>query len=126
MAAFEGCINAGEDKIGTRSGMALNVHMILAGDIGGTKVNLGVFECEDRRVKMVTEGTFPSQKYARLADILREFLTGAGWPAISRACLGVAGPVRKGRAELTNLPWNIEAVELAMELKFGAVSLIND
>ena len=107
-------------------GMALNARMILAGDIGGTKVNLGIFECEDRRVKMMGEGTFPSQKYPRLADILREFLTGAGWPAISRACLGVAGPVRKGRAELTNLPWNIEAVEIAMELKFGAVSLIND
>nr|WP_040549862.1 glucokinase [Pedosphaera parvula] len=100
--------------------------MILAGDIGGTKVNLGLFEIEERRVRLVQDGTFPSQKYLHLEDIIREFLATGGTPRIHQSCFGVAGPVRHGRAQLTNLPWRIEAVGMAMELKFGSVSLIND
>ena len=106
--------------------MVFNSSMILAGDIGGTKVNLGLFKLEGARVKLVKEGTYPSQKYLQLQNILRDFLIGTGSLQIRQACFGVAGPVRNGGARLTNLPWRIEAVEIAEELKFGSVSLIND
>jgi glucokinase len=100
--------------------------MILAADIGGTKVNLGIFELQDGRLKLVTEGSRPSRKYARLQELVKEFLEGAGAPKIERACFGIAGPVRNGQVQLTNLPWKVEAAELAEELKIGSVWLIND
>jgi glucokinase len=109
-----------------REKIGFNVHMILAGDIGGTKVNLGLFEVKGNRVMLLEEGKFPSQKYLHLEEILREFLTSKGNPRINQCCFGVAGPVRQGRAQLTNLPWRLEAVSIAMELKFGSVSMIND
>jgi glucokinase len=100
--------------------------MILAGDIGGTKVNLGFFELRDRRLAMTFNGSFPSRRYARLQDLVKEFLAGLGTSKVERACFGVAGPVINGQAQVTNLPWKIEAAELARELNFGSVSLIND
>ena len=100
--------------------------MILAGDIGGTKVNLGLFETSAQRVKLVAEGSYPSQKHARFEEIINEFLATAGSREITSAGFGVAGPVRKGRVHPTNLPWNLDAATLAGELKLGAVSLLND
>ena len=54
------------------------------------------------------------------------FQADSGATAIERACFGIAGPVRNGRVQPTNLPWKIEATELSTELKIGAVFLIND
>ncbi len=45
---------------------------------------------------------------------------------ISRACFGVAGPVKDGRVQVTNLPWIVDAAALQVELKFKQVSLLND
>jgi glucokinase len=101
-------------------------NMILAGDIGGTKVNLGLFELQDRRLVLRREEAKASRAYARLEDLVSEFLASAGSPVIERACFGVAGPVKKGHAQLTNLPWNIAAAEMAFELKLGPAALIND
>jgi glucokinase len=103
-----------------------NREMILAGDIGGTKVNLGLFDMKDGRLKLTREGTRPSKDYARLQDLVKEFLAEAGHPKIERACLGIAGPVKNGRVKLSNLPWDLESGELASELKLGSVSMIND
>ncbi|HEX4644700.1 MAG TPA: glucokinase [Verrucomicrobiae bacterium] len=100
--------------------------MILAGDIGGTKVNLGLFESSAQRVEWVTEESYPSQKHSRFEEIIQEFLTTAGPREITGAAFGVAGPVRKGRVHPTNLPWNLDAATLAKEFKIGAVSLLND
>lgn len=100
--------------------------MILAADIGGTKVNLGIFDTQEGRLKLLTEGTRPSQKYARLQDIVQEFLASVNAPRIERACFGIAGPVQNGKAQLTNLPWKMDAAEMAEELRLGSVALIND
>lgn len=100
--------------------------MILAADIGGTKVNLGVFDSGDGHLKLVREGTHPSRAYARLQDLVKDFLAGGGQERIECACFGIAGPVRNGVVELTNLPWKIEAGELSDELKLRTVTLIND
>ena len=42
------------------------------------------------------------------------------------ACFGVAGPVRNGRVEASNLPWIIESKRLAEELDLKKALLIND
>src|ERR1700722_19083739 len=100
--------------------------MILAGDIGGTKVNLGLFEVNGRHLKLTREASRPSKAYGRLQDLVKEFLVESGQPKIARACFGVAGPVRNGTVQVTNLPWKVQANDLADELKLGPVSMIND
>ncbi len=100
--------------------------MILAGDIGGTKVNLGLFDLVGRRLKLTHEDSRPSRDYARIEDLVREFLAGSPPQKLERACFGVAGPVRNGRAHTTNLPWDVEANQLARELNIKNVFLIND
>src|SRR4029078_9443925 len=81
--------------------------MLLAGDIGGTKTALAVFSEEHGPRVPLAEKVFPSGNYASLEAIAREYLTEVGLP-VTRASFAVAGPVSRGRAALTNLPWVIE------------------
>ena len=98
--------------------------MILAGDVGGTKTVLGVFETDGGVLRVVREAEFPCASYPSLEAILDELLPG---PAeLAGACFGVAGPVEAGVAKITNLPWTIEARALSARLGGAPVSLIND
>jgi glucokinase len=99
--------------------------MILAGDIGGTKSRLAAFETEGSRLKCVVEKVYPSKQHAGLNEIVADFVKTEGIPARS-ACFGVAGPVQGGRSKISNLPWVIDARELATELRLPSVGLIND
>ncbi len=99
--------------------------MILAGDIGATSTRLGAFETEGNRLQCVTEKLYPSQDYPGLSEILSTFIRGEGIPVHS-ACFGVAGPVRSGRSKISNLPWTIDARELARQLRLNSVGLLND
>jgi len=100
--------------------------MFLAGDIGGTKTNLAVYAYEDHdRLVVKKTGSYPSKDHATLAEIIRLFL-GDSHPEIRRACFGVAGPVKGGVVQVTNLPWVVNAAALQAELNFQQVSLLND
>jgi glucokinase len=48
--------------------------MILAGDIGGTKTTLALFDWKTERVDPVREQTFASADYKALEEIIEEFL----------------------------------------------------
>lgn len=99
--------------------------MILAGDIGGTKTICALFSAEAGPHAPMAEGTFPSGQYDSLETVVAEFL--ASHPAtIETACFGVAGPVVEGRAEITNLPWVIEAERISATIGGATVFLIND
>src|SRR5246127_480283 len=99
--------------------------MILAAEIGATRTRLAAFETEGNRLSCVVEKTYPSQKHEGLAGILADFIKTEGIPVHS-ACFGVAGPVRAGRSKISNLPWIIDARELAKQLKLNSVGLLND
>jgi glucokinase len=105
--------------------MEENRPMILAGEIGATRTRLAAFDTESNRLKCVVEKTYPSQEHTGLAEILPQFTRTEGIPVHS-ACFGVAGPVRDGRSKISNLPWTIDAKELAAQLKLPAVGLLND
>ena len=100
--------------------------MILAGDVGGTKVDLALFEFQGGRLQHVVEERFAAQQYIGLEDIVREFFTKHQHPEINGACIGVPGPVRNGRLKLTNLPWQLDARELSRNLGIDHIFLIND
>ena len=98
---------------------------VLAGDVGGTKTRLAVFEVEGVRLETLFERSYPSSEYGSLDAIVRDFLDRAGADC-RQACFGIAGPVQQGRVETTNLPWVIEAQAMAAGFGFDTVSLMND
>jgi glucokinase len=97
--------------------------MILAGDVGGTKVNLVLFDFIDGKLKQNRDKQYPSREYSGLEEIVKEFLAA---DKATAACFGVPGPVRDGRLRLTNLPWTLDSRELAAGLGIQHVFLIND
>ncbi|MFZ1159273.1 MAG: glucokinase, partial [Candidatus Sulfotelmatobacter sp.] len=98
--------------------------MILAGEIGATRTRLAAFETEGNRLQSVVEKNYPSQQHDGLSGILADFIKTEGIPVHS-ACLGVAGPVRAGRSKISNLPWVIDAREVAKQLRLNSVGLLN-
>jgi glucokinase len=105
--------------------------MILAADIGGTHARLSYYRhenCNDRQgghFVAVHEEVFSSRQFRGLDEIVLKFVSDTGvHPSI--ASFGIAGPVRNGRVETSNLPWVVEASRLAQELQLDAVNLIND
>jgi glucokinase len=101
--------------------------MILAGDVGGTKVDLALYEFASGKLKLLYEQKYPAPKYVGLEAVVREFIdTCALDRTIAAASFGVPGPVRAGKLRLTNLPWNLDSHELSRNLKIEHVFLIND
>jgi len=99
--------------------------MILAGDIGGTNTRLAFFDVANGRFELVSATVFPSRDYSGLDEIVTKFVANSDVQP-QAACFGVAGPVRNGRVEASNLPWIIESKRLADELKLTSAMLIND
>jgi glucokinase len=97
--------------------------MILAGDVGGTKTLLAVFDTA--AMTIVRETTLPSRELESLESAVEAFLLGAPRIRVEGGCVGVAGPVMDGRCVATNLPWVVDERHIAAAA--GApVKLIND
>ena len=99
--------------------------MILAGDIGGTNARLAYFQPQNGHFQLVSERVFPSREHQGLGEIVTRFLDESGTRP-EAACFGIAGPVRNGRVETSNLPWVIEQGVLANQIHLAATLLIND
>jgi glucokinase len=100
---------------------------ILAGDVGGTKVLLQLCDVSDT-VCVIATKSYSSQRYAGLGPVVTEFLaeTVEATAAPAAACFAVAGPVRDQKAKITNLPWMLDAEQLAAALSIDHVLLVND
>ncbi|MBN2107276.1 MAG: glucokinase [Deltaproteobacteria bacterium] len=113
-------------------------HMVLAGDIGGTKTSVRLADIrppasnEARPAQSVLhEEIFASRDFPDLVPLLQHFLCNASArlgqaPAVGRACFAVAGPVVENTSELTNLGWSLCGDHLARALGIARVQLIND
>ena len=99
--------------------------MILAGDIGGTNARLAYFQPQNGHLTLVSERVFPSREHKELGEIVTQFLDDSG-ARPEAACFGIAGPVRNGRVETSNLPWVIEQSLLARQIRLPGTLLIND
>src|ERR1700733_11616098 len=105
--------------------------MIIAGDVGGTKIDLALCRFDRGQLQTVHEHKFHARDYPGLTQVVEAFLeeckqTIGHSPEVLAACFGVPGPVRHGRLRLTNLPWELDSSQLAVELKIQHVFLIND
>lgn len=102
--------------------------MLIAGDIGGTKTNLALFQEEEGSYAFSHLMKFPSQEYPNLKTIVKEFMASCkkAMGEVHMACFAIAGPVKAGVCRATNLPWVVDAKELSSALNIPHVYLIND
>jgi glucokinase len=98
---------------------------ILAGDIGGTKTNLALFETSGTLLKPQEEKSFPSAEFTGLESVIARFIDNRDLNVTS-ACFGIAGPVLNGVCRTPNLPWVVSESSLKKELRLDSVRLIND
>jgi glucokinase len=104
---------------------ANNDTTVLAGDIGGTKTNLGLYIKGTRRPLLKTIETYSSQEAPDLEHIIDKFLK-KHKVTVASGCFGVAGPVLNGRCKITNLPWDVSEARIKRRFKWEQVRLIND
>jgi glucokinase len=126
--------------------------MILAGDIGGTKTLLALYDWKDQRVEPIRQESYWSEDYGSLEEVLTEFLEEesegitdvdiheeptkseesktdpepSSSPTLTGACFGVAGPVLNNICRTTNLAWVIDGKKIAQHLDLKHVRLLND
>jgi glucokinase len=101
--------------------------LILAGDVGGTKVALALFDFQGGALHHAAEQRYAAKDYPDLEAIVKEFLAGHEQEGkVSAACFGVPGPVRHGVLRLTNLPWTLDSRKLSLDLGIDHVFLITD
>src|ERR1019366_8886623 len=107
--------------------------MILAGDVGGTKCNLGLFLQEGLALRLVFQRRLATRDYAGFEDLVEDFLKqatagdeNAKGPAIDAAGFGVAGVVVDGRLYSANLPWVLDVSALTRKLNLKNIRLLND
>jgi glucokinase len=103
-------------------------NFVLAGDVGGTKTLLGIFDTNPPRPSPIVTRSFATLEHRDLPSMVDEFLTHAEakQTPIGTACFGVAGPVIDEAAELTNVPWRIDARGVASTSGIARVKLLND
>ena len=98
--------------------------MLLSGDIGGTNTRLALYEY-NKPLKLIKEERFLSSNYSTLLSAIHAFLKDEN-VKIEAASFGVAGPVRDGRCQATNLPWLIDIHEITKDLNISKGYLLND
>ncbi len=103
--------------------------VILGGDVGGTKTWLATFRAggTDAAAPLTLEraAKTPSRSATSLDQLIAEFLEDERAP-VDFACFGLPGPVQGSRAQLVNLPWEIDAESLSKKFGFRGCFLIND
>ena len=104
--------------------------MFLTGDIGGTKTNIAVLEPLNEKFQTLYEKSFISNNYDSLKSIVDKVINEDLKQKfkITHACFGVAGPIKDGLCDATNLPWLVDSKKIAdlLNLPHNNVCLLND
>lgn len=95
----------------------------LLADVGGTNTRVAL--SQDGAFRPETARRYANAEFQALEPLLTTYLTETG--ALPRsACLAMAGPVRDGVGELTNLNWTLDTGALAQATGIAHVALLND
>jgi glucokinase len=100
--------------------------LVLVGDVGATHARLVLISRQGDLARPEREANLPSRRYGSLEALVDEFLHPIPAAPIDRAVFAVAGPVVHGRAELTNLGWEVGEEALGAALGIPNVRLLND
>lgn len=96
----------------------------LVADVGGTNTRVSLADGD--RLLTETIRRYRNSEYPGLESVLTTYLGEEGNPDCAAAAVAVAGPVRDGRGELTNLDWAIDRDTLARAAKAEHVAVLND
>lgn len=99
--------------------------MLLAGDVGATKIRLALAEFESGHYCGVVVEEYASRDFQGVGQVIRLFLEKHG-ATVSRGVLGVPGPVVDGFVRTTNLPWQCSESGLSAETGIARIRLVND
>jgi glucokinase len=101
--------------------------MLLAGDVGGTNTRLGLYSPGPRPAPAHTR-EYPTLNFESLETLVKHFLNESRVSIgdVRAAAFGVAGPVIRQTAQLTNVPWTVNAITIKQSFGFPAVELLND
>ena len=99
---------------------------VLAADLGGTKVNFALYKVQQQQIETLLSAKYHSKDYPSFVSIIQTFFSEHPGVKPQSICIGVAGPVINGSADITNLNWIISADEIAHAAGYGKVTMIND
>jgi glucokinase len=97
---------------------------VLAGDIGGTKSNLAVFEFQGSQFRVLKEVCLQTKDFKDANTMISSFLSGD--EQLDVISLGVAGPVTGGSVHMTNLSWGMNVKDISSANNHTPVYLLND
>lgn len=98
----------------------------LVGDIGGTNARFALADIAQQRPSISNIRDYPSRAYARVIDIVRDYLAEQKLPSLpDAAAIAVAGPISHGVVQFTNLGWTLSETELK-DMGFAQARLVND
>jgi len=100
--------------------------MILAGDIGGTKTILALYQQQKDDWVCYKKEVFASAGFDSFDKLLSGFLNAEDGKELQSICIGVAGPVIDGNCNTTNLPWELKSQEIIEQTGADKVCLLND
>lgn len=101
--------------------------LYLAADIGATKTNLGLFRLLSGRPEKLALVNFASCDAENLQVRINDFLQREKVTGLLRGgCIGVAGPVFRGRVEATNLGLKLDEEILGRSIGCPRLQLVND
>jgi glucokinase len=100
--------------------------VILAGDVGGTKTALALWEPDGTGMTLVRDAVLRSAEFPTFQEAIARFLAAGAAGPIDAASFGIAGPVVAGRVTTTNLPWVIDEADLMRSIPARRVRLLND
>ncbi|SMY07556.1 glucokinase [Flavimaricola marinus] len=96
----------------------------LVADIGGTNTRVAL--ADGPKVLTETIRRYANSEFPGLESVLRKYVEDEGGVDAKAACVAVAGPVRDGRATMTNLDWTIDKTTLSRAANAETVSILND
>lgn len=96
----------------------------LVGDIGGTNTRVAL--ADGTRLLPDTVRKYSNAQFPGLETVLRRYVEDEGDVDCTGACVAVAGPVRDGQGELTNLNWTIDRDSLVRATRAEKVAILND
>ena len=97
--------------------------LAVVADIGGTNTRVAL--ARGTTVQMHTVKRYRNADQAGIEAILRDFLSGHD-SAPDAVCVDMAGPVKNGVGQMTNLDWTVSAEAIAEATGARTVSVLND
>lgn len=95
----------------------------LVADLGGTNTRVGL--TDGAKVRTDTIKRYRNAEHPDLLSVLRAYM--ADQTVVpDAACVAMAGPVRDGVGELTNLSWTVDRASVAEATGAGTVAVLND